>query len=220
MSAPPPLSRARREKAWAASVSVTMGLMIAVAHGVAPGAFSHAAGRELDRLHDPRIGSAAAEMAVHVLPDLRIRGLRILRQELGRLHDHSADAVAAMGRLLVDEGLLQRMQRGRRRQLLLLGMPGRQAFERGDGFARHVRHRRHAGADLDPVGEHRAGAALRQPAAELRPVQGKLVREHIKERRIGIGGDRPGAAVHFDAQLIRHRGAPIGDRPCCIALVP
>src|SRR5262249_53367902 len=119
-----------------------------------------------DRLHHARIGSATAEVAVHVRANLCFGGAWILRQQLGALDQHSVVAIAALRRLLVDERLLQRMEHWRLREPLLLCVERREALERGQRFVGDRRNRRHAGADLDAVGEHRARAALRQPAAE------------------------------------------------------
>src|SRR5262249_19136055 len=101
-------------------------------------------------------------------------------------------------RLLVDERLLQRMQRRRLREALLLRVEARQPLERGDGLSGDGGDRRDAGADLDAVGQHRAGAALRQPAAEAWSLEVQLVREHVEQRRVGAGLDRPRLAVDLD----------------------
>jgi len=45
---------------------------------------------------------------------------RILREELGALDEHAVVAIAALRRLLIDERLLQRMQRRCRRETFLL----------------------------------------------------------------------------------------------------
>src|SRR5438105_1366488 len=66
----------------------------------------------LDRTDDPVMRPATAEVARERLPDLGLAGMRgLVEQRLGR-HQHARDAVAALGCLLVDEGLLQRMQLG------------------------------------------------------------------------------------------------------------
>src|SRR6266576_3078842 len=105
-------------------------------------------------------------MAVYMGAYLRLARARILRQQLRPLDQHAVVAIAAVRRLLVDEGLLQRMQRRGLCEPVALRVPGSEALERSEGFVRHRGHRRDAGPDLDAVGEHRAGAALREPAAE------------------------------------------------------
>src|SRR5262249_8003464 len=92
----------------------------------------HFGGRKLDRLHHARIGSAAAEVAVHVRANLRFGGPWILRQQLGALDQHPVVAIAALRRLLVDERLLQRMERRRLREPLLLRIERGEALERGE----------------------------------------------------------------------------------------
>jgi len=66
---------------------------------------------------------------------------------------HAVVAVAALRRLLVNEGLLQRMERRRLREPVLLRIERREALERRQRFVRDSRNRRNAGADLDAVGE-------------------------------------------------------------------
>src|SRR4029453_3940555 len=89
----------------------------------------HSGGRQLDRLHHPRIGSAAAKMAVHVGANLRFGGARLLCEQLGALDQHAVVAVTALRRLLVDEGLLQRMERRGLRYSLLLRIKSCEALE-------------------------------------------------------------------------------------------
>src|SRR5262249_31467847 len=94
-------------------------------------------------------------------------GERILYLVLGRLllllgggrcrHDPAVDAVAALRHLLLDIGLLDRMR--------LLGRA--EAGERHHLAVADGRDRRHTGADRLAVEMHRAGAALRKPAAEM-----------------------------------------------------
>jgi len=45
---------------------------------------------------------------------------------------------------------------------------------------------------------HRAGAALREPAAEVRIVEPDVVAQRIKQRHVGIGIDRMDLAVHVE----------------------
>src|SRR5262249_51266782 len=61
----------------------------------------------------------------------------------------------------------------------------------------------------DAVGEHRARAALGEAAAEARSFELELVREHVEERRVRARLDRPGFAVHFDLELVRHAHPPV-----------
>ena len=108
----------------------------------------------------------------------------LIEQRLGR-EDDAAQAEAALRRLLVDERLLDRMR--------TLGRA--EPFERGDLGAGYGLHRRHARPDRLAVHDHGAGAALAEPAAELRAAQRQIVAEHVEERRRRVGIERVTAAV-------------------------
>src|SRR4051794_5546051 len=85
-------------------------------------------GCALDRANDRRIGSAAAEVGLGLAEralDLGDRGARHPAEEIDRGDDHAVLAVAALGYLLVDPGLLNRVQ------LAVAVQPGK-ALERRD----------------------------------------------------------------------------------------
>ena len=76
--------------------------------------------------------------------------------------------------------------------------------EAGEGHDLGVadrRHRRHAGADRLAVEMHRAGAALRQAAAEMRIVEADVVAQRIEQRHVRIGIDGVGLAVHVEREF-------------------
>ena len=52
------------------------------------------------------------------------------------------------------------------------------------------------------VGEHRAGAALLEPAAELGGAQSEVVAQHVEERRVGVRLDGHAAPVDVDLELV------------------
>src|SRR5215217_3577432 len=128
----------------------------------------------LDRRDDPRVGSAAADVAAHPFADLVVR-------EPGRRHGHvfgdvahvaaarlfeepdgGADlprrAVAALEAVVLDEGRLHRVEL----------IPLRQPLDRRDLPALEGGGERQARQDAPPVDEHRAGPALPLVAALLR----------------------------------------------------
>ena len=94
--------------------------------------------------------------------------------------------------LLVNPGLLHRMQR-------LLRLVSRQPSVLAQRAGRPSSvviclpatraHRQHARARFLAVHEHRAGAALRQPAAELRSAQFEIVAQDVQQRSVGGGVD-------------------------------
>src|SRR3954449_1540703 len=72
---------------------------------------------------DVRIGRATAKIAAHILADIAIRfGVALLDAAGGR-HDLARRAIAALEGVIIDEGLLQRMQGA---------VFGCQAFDGGD----------------------------------------------------------------------------------------
>src|SRR5213594_3066349 len=101
--------------------------------------------------------SAAALEAGERILDLVLGRLLLLVEESGGRHDPAIDAVAALRHLFLDIGLLDRMR--------LLGRA--KAGERDHLAVADGRDRRHAGADRLAVEMHRAGTALRKPAAEM-----------------------------------------------------
>src|ERR1700742_2756281 len=131
-------------------------------------------GRGLDRLDDPEVRPAPAQVRVHGLLDLVLGGARIALEERVRGHDHAVGAVAALRGLVLDE---RRLHLAR-----LLGGP--EALERRDLLALHRARRRDARADRLAVRLHGACAALREAAAEARAVQPQLVAQHVQQRRV------------------------------------
>jgi hypothetical protein len=94
-----------------------------------------------------------------------------------RPHHHAGDAIAALRRLLLNEGALQR--------------PG--IFHRAkpldglDRLALHARHRRDAGEMRFTVDHHGASPALTKTAAKFGAVHLQVVPQHIEQRRARIG---------------------------------
>src|SRR5262249_54316142 len=114
--------------------------------------------------------------------------LLLLIEEGGGGHDPAIDAVAALRHLFLDIGLLDRMR--------LLG--GAKAGERHHFAIADGGNRRHAGTDRLAIEMHRAGAALRKPAAEMWIVEPDVVAQRIEQRHVGIGIDRMDLAVHVE----------------------
>src|SRR5579871_1831683 len=141
-----------------------------------------------DCANNPVMSAAAAQIGGKRQPDLRLAWLRVaVKQRLGQ-HDHAGDAVAALHRLLRYESGLQRVR----------PLDGPESFERGD--LRLPKHGdwRDAGAHRSAVDEHRAGAALAEPAAELGRVEAKIIAQHVEQRRVGFGRYAMHRAVHLE----------------------
>src|SRR5262245_55377199 len=135
------------------------------------------------------MGAAAAEVAGKSCPDVALARPRIAVDELLGRHDHAVAAVAALRRLLLDEGALQRVRLVDRAEPL----------ERRDLARRDGADRRHAGAYRLAVDQHRAGAALRQAAAILGAVELEIVTQDVEQGRVGLGLDRVAYPVDFEA---------------------
>src|SRR6266404_1172913 len=124
-------------------------------------------------------------MAVQRRLDVAVARPGIAIEQRLRRHHHAVAAVAALAGLLLDERPLERMQR----------LDGAEPLDRRDVALRDARDRRHAGAHGLAVHQHRARAALREPAAELGAVQLEIVAQYIKEGRVRLDRDRPALAV-------------------------
>ena len=123
--------------------------------------------------HDVGIGAAAADIAAHEFADF-VGALRLaLGDQAGGRTDLSRRAVAALERVVIDERLLQRMQRAIRRQALDGGHFGAVLH---DG-------EREAGIDPPPVHQHGARAALAVIATLLGAGQVEMVAQRIEQGR-------------------------------------
>lgn len=110
--------------------------------------------------------AAAAEITRQRFFDLAVRRFGIFIQQGFARHDHAVDAVAALGRLLIDERLLNFVH--------LLGRA--QAFERRDRFILHRAHRSDTRANGVTLHDDGAGAALSEAAADLGPFSRRSLR--------------------------------------------
>ena len=79
-------------------------------------------------LHDFHMRAAAAQVVVQLVAQLLLGGIGVAAQQGLHRHDHAVEAVAALGRLAVDEGLLRGAG----------ALARAQAFQRGD-LAAHGR---------------------------------------------------------------------------------
>src|SRR4030088_2472717 len=169
------------------------------------GAFMSAPPRGLGgaqhRTHDPVMGAAAAQVERQPFAHLRFGGMRRAVEDGFGAHDHAVDAVAALRRLLGDEGLLQRMR----------PVHAAEAFDRHDLGLADIPDRYDAGAYRLPGDQDPAGPARRQPAAEYRAVERKIIAQHVEQRRVRLGRNVAHRAVHLQADG-HGRESPIGFR--------
>src|SRR5215471_18013821 len=74
-------------------------------------ALRHLLGRPLDGLDDVVVAGAAAEIALELMPDLSLAGIRIPLDHLRGRHDHAGRAEPALQAVLLPEPFLDRVQR-------------------------------------------------------------------------------------------------------------
>jgi hypothetical protein len=127
----------------------------------------------MDRRPNAWIGPAAAQIALHGVVNIIIRGRRIFRKQARRLHDLTRLAISALRHLMFDLCCLKRMQRLRRAE----------PFDRRDRPV-HILERQLARPHRDPVHMHRAGPAGRNAAAELGAGPVQLIAQHPKQGHI------------------------------------
>jgi len=88
-------------------------------------------------------------------------------------------------------------------------LAARQALDRRHAAALNLGERREAGADLAPVDEHRAGAAVARVAANLGAGEAELVAQHVGQARNRRGRRAHRATVQRER---RHLSREIGAR--------
>jgi hypothetical protein len=143
-------------------------------------------GSALDGAQDADVAAAAADIVVERGGDLSPRRRRVtVEQGLGR-DDDARQAIAALPSLLVEKGLLQGMR----------PLPAAEPFDREDFLASDCRQGLATGLFRAAVDQDHAAAALFLAAAEFRSDKAQVIAQNVEERRIAIGGDADGAAVH------------------------
>src|SRR6267143_955465 len=147
------------------------------------------ASHALDRSQDSDVGAAATEVPAHVLPDLVGRAGVALLYAGDRGHDLAGGAVAALIGVVVQEGLLHRVQAAVR---------ARDPFDSSDPLPLSLHGEREAGQHAPSIDVDGAGAALAVIAALLRAMQADLLTQSIEERCAGVEVEPAARPVHLD----------------------
>ena len=149
------------------------------------------------RLDDVLVAGAAAEIGREHVEQLVVADVRIVLQRVRRQHQEARRAEAALQAVVVDEGLLQRMQ------LLAVGEP----FDGADLPAVGLDREHQAGADRLAVEDDRAGAADAVLAADMRAGLAAVVADRVDQRLARLDADRVRAAVdrQRDVDLVAHQ---------------
>src|SRR5215212_6240241 len=133
----------------------------------------HRHGRFADRGDDVVVARAAADVAFDRVADLVVRWIGVAGEEVGRGHDHSRSAEAALEAVLLPEGLLERVERAVAR---LHPLDRRQPGAVGlDGEHRAALHR--LAVEVD-----RARAALAGVAADVRSRQLEILPQELDKQ--------------------------------------
>ena len=138
-----------------------------------------AGGDLLDGGPDAEVRPAAAEVPAHRFVDVGVGRVRVLVQQGHGLHDLAGLAVPALGHVVVDPGLLDRVQ------LVTLG----QTIDRRDVLALDGAHGRDAGPLGHTVDVAGAGAAEAHATAVLQALDVHPVTEDPQEFLVLVGID-------------------------------
>src|SRR5271156_1200210 len=151
----------------------------------------------LDGRADAHVGAAAANVSCHRRVDVSVVWVGRIREQRGGGHDLSGLAVAALHHFEAEPRFLDFASRLRRADAL----DGRHlaVADRAD--------RQQAGTHRPPVDMHRAGAALRDPAAEFGSREADHIPQGPEQRRISRDVDRFALSVDLDGY--RHARSPI-----------
>src|SRR5262249_36144857 len=126
-------------------------------------------GRVLNRFHDVDVAGAAAQVAGDRLPNFGLGRVRVASQEGDARHHHPRRAVAALQAVLLPEAFLDRMELA----------AFFQSLDRADGAAVGLYRQHGARLDRFAVDDHRAGAAVRGVAADVRAGQTQLIAQQV-----------------------------------------
>ena len=147
---------------------------------------------------EPVVRAAAADVLVERVEQRRVIRIRVCRHRRGDRHDHAVDAVAALRRLLIEEGLLHRMG--------LLGPT--ESLRRDDLTTHRLSDGRQARADGLVTEDDGAGTAFADRAAGTDALEVELVAQHVHQG-CRVGHVRSDLAS-VDAERDGHQPAALG----------
>src|SRR5215831_14955732 len=142
------------------------------------------------------VGAAAADVAAHGLIDVRVGGIRRLREQRGSGHDLAALAIAALRHIELHPRALHRMRPIRR-----------EPFDRRHALAGDIRDRDAARLHGAAIDVNRARAALGKAATEFRAGEADRVAQHPKQGHLAGNVGRLSLAVEgeFEGHLASQR---------------
>jgi len=135
-----------------------------------------------------------------------VRRRRIAVEQSRRAHDDAGQAVAALTRLLLDKGLLQRMKR----------CTTPKPFDCRDSSRFRGRRRSVARLNGSSIQQNRAASAHALSATEPSTLQLEVISQDVNERGICVRYDRPSCAVDVERDGLR-QGLKLPNSPACNA---
>ena len=164
----------------------------------------HPGCRGLHRIEDVEIAGAAAKIGRQRLAQPLLVDIGLALQHARGQHQEARGAEPALQRVMVDEGLLQRVQP------VAVGEP----FHRPDLGAVGLGGEHQTASDRRAVEDDRAGAADPVLAAEMGAGQPAILADRIGERLARLHPDRVALAVDRERDLARHghRAASVNAR--------
>src|SRR5437764_2500039 len=152
----------------------------------------------LDGGPDAEVRTAAAQVSAHRLVDVSVSRVRVLVEERHGLHDLASLAVATLRHVIVDPGLLDRVQ------LVALG----QAIDGRDVLASNGAHGRDAHAVGHTVDVARARAAEAHATAVLQAVHVEAVTKNPEQFLVLVDVDGHRVAVECEGDVGHGNQAP------------
>ena len=146
---------------------------------------AHLRGGGAHRLDDVLVAGAAAEVGREHVEQLLVADVRLALEHVDREHQEARRAEAALQAVMIDEGLLQRMQR------VAVGEP----LDGADLPALRLHREHQAGAHGDVVEDDGAGAADAVLAADMGAGLPAVVADGVDQRAPRLDPDRIVAAV-------------------------
>src|SRR5262249_21747388 len=153
---------------------------------ISPAGRAHGGSGVFHRAHDLVVARAPAEIAGQPVADLGVARVRVALQQRAAGHEEAGGADPALQRRVLEELLLQRVQRL---------APGH-ALDGLDPAAVHLAAQHEARAHQPAVERDAAGAAVTRGAAFLAAGEVQRVAQHVEQRLLRLAEELHRVAVH------------------------
>src|SRR6266850_5239636 len=144
---------------------------------------------------DTLVGSATTDVAIHGTHDLMVRRLRVFSQQREGGENHAGCAEAALHGVVLQKGLLERMQA----PVLFETLDG------DDGLVADSSNLRMAGTGGHTIDQDGAGAALAFTAAIFTAGEIEIVAQNAEQSSLAVDIDFNGLAIDLKFRDLGHR---------------